>query len=149
MNVLADTNILLRSAEWNHPMGEQARAALKTPRRQGNTICIVPQNIVEFWGVSTRPLNRNGLGFSGVEVQRRVARLEAVFLFLADTSNIHVEWKNLVGKHAVLGSKVHDARLVAAMHVHSIEAILTFNTADFRRYPGVAVLHPDEVLQRM
>ncbi len=36
-------------------------------------------------------------------------------------------------RHQVSGTKVHDAKLVAAMHVHGIGKILTFNTADFAR----------------
>ena len=37
-------------------------------------------------------------------------------------------------RHGVVGSKVHDARLVAAMNVHGVRRILTFNTDDFTRY---------------
>jgi len=36
---------------------------------------------------------------------------------------------------------VHDARLVAAMNVHGVRRILTFNTADFIGL-GVEVVHP-------
>ncbi len=38
------------------------------------------------------------------------------------------------GGHAVVGSKVHDAKLVALMNVHGIGRILTFETSDFSRY---------------
>jgi predicted nucleic acid-binding protein len=44
----------------------------------------------------------------------------------------------------VLSAKVHDTRLVAAMNVHGVERILTFNTDDFTRY-GIGVLHPSSV----
>jgi hypothetical protein len=37
--------------------------------------------------------------------------------------------------HGVIGSQVYDARLVAAMTVHGVGRILTFNAADFSRYP--------------
>jgi predicted nucleic acid-binding protein len=40
---------------------------------------------------------------------------------------------------------VHDARLVAAMNVHGVRRILTFNTDDFARY-GIEVLHPSSLL---
>ncbi len=40
----------------------------------------------------------------------------------------------------------HDARLVAAMLVHKISQILTFNTQDFQRYPGIVVLSPQQVV---
>jgi len=47
-------------------------------------------------------------------------------------------------KHKVLGTKVHDARLVVSMISHNVERILTFNTADFIRYAleGITAVHP-------
>jgi predicted nucleic acid-binding protein len=52
------------------------------------------------------------------------------------------EWRRLVGAHAVSGKSAHDARLVAAMKVHGITHILTFNSGDFGRYPEVTVIEP-------
>jgi len=43
------------------------------------------------------------------------------------------------------GTRHFDARLVALMHVHSVTRILTFNTEDFHRYPGIVVVDPREV----
>ena len=37
-------------------------------------------------------------------------------------------------------------RLVAAMVVHGVSHILTFNTQDFTRYAGVRTLHPTDVV---
>jgi hypothetical protein len=45
----------------------------------------------------------------------------------------------------VIGVQVHDACLVAAMNVHSIGNLLTFNTADFVRY-GLNTVDPAIVL---
>jgi predicted nucleic acid-binding protein len=58
---------------------------------------------------------------------------------------MYAEWKRLVVAHSVLGSKVHDARLVAAMAVHGVRRILTFNTSDFSRYQ-VEILDPTALL---
>ena len=33
----------------------------------------------------------------------------------------------------------------AAMLVHGVQTIVTFNGADFRRYPGINILHPREI----
>jgi predicted nucleic acid-binding protein len=41
--------------------------------------------------------------------------------------------------------QVHDARLVAAMRVHSVKRILTFNDKDFARYTDIAAVHPGTV----
>jgi predicted nucleic acid-binding protein len=42
----------------------------------------------------------------------------------------------------VIGTKVHDAYLVAAMKAYGITRILTFNTRDFARYDGVQSVDP-------
>jgi predicted nucleic acid-binding protein len=47
--------------------------------------------------------------------------------------------------HNVLGVKVHDTRLVAAMKVHGVGKILTFNIRDFARF-DVEAVHPSSVL---
>ncbi len=49
-------------------------------------------------------------------------------------------------QYQVSGKNAHDARLVAAMMVHGISRILTFNVGDFMRYAGIAVLDPQQVL---
>lgn len=48
-------------------------------------------------------------------------------------------------QHQVSGKPTHDARLVAAMQVHGVTAILTFDRAGFSRYPGIQVVHPAAV----
>jgi hypothetical protein len=61
---------------------------------------------------------------------------------LPDSDQVYTEWRRRVAAHAVSGQKAHDARLVAAMTVHSVAHILTFNADDFSRYPGITVLDP-------
>ncbi|MDQ3014027.1 MAG: PIN domain nuclease, partial [Acidobacteriota bacterium] len=64
MFYLADTNILLRLAEPGHQMHAEALAALAMLKTKGDTGCVIPQNIIEFWNVATRPTQYNGLGFT-------------------------------------------------------------------------------------
>jgi predicted nucleic acid-binding protein len=45
-------------------------------------------------------------------------------------------------RHRVSGAQVHDARLAAAMLVHGIDRILTFNGADFTRFQDIVAIHP-------
>jgi predicted nucleic acid-binding protein len=42
----------------------------------------------------------------------------------------------------VSGRQVHDARLVAAMKVHNVTHLLTFNTDDFKRFSEIMVVNP-------
>jgi len=44
--------------------------------------------------------------------------------------------------HRVLGAKVHDVKLVAAMDLHGITQIVTFNERDFARFPAVTAVNP-------
>ncbi len=56
-DIQADTNILLRSAEPAHPTHQQAVNAVKTFLANGDRVCLIPQNLIEFWNVATRPID--------------------------------------------------------------------------------------------
>ena len=145
MSVLVDTNILLRSIDPQHPMNMNANHALKTLRERGERLCIVPQNLIEFWSVYTRPLERNGLGGTPEEVESEIVQLKTFFALLLDTPAIYPIWERLVKTYAVRGVNVHDARLVAAMSVHGLTHILTFNDRDFVRYAEITVVVPTAI----
>jgi predicted nucleic acid-binding protein len=69
--------------------------------------------------------------------------IERYCRFLADSLATHQEWRRLIVTHSVKGVEVHDARLVAAMNVYGITSLLTFDSKDFKRYPGIVVASPD------
>lgn len=142
MLYLVDTNVLLRSIDLNHPMNPDAVQAISTLRSRGEQLHIVPQNLIEFWNVYTRPTDRNGLGRSVAETQAEVNRLKSLFPLLLDTEAIYQEWERLVVAYGIKGVNVHDARLVAAMLVHGLTHILTFNINDFARYSEITAVNP-------
>ena len=145
MSVLVDTNVLLRLAQPNHGQYQAASDGVARARLAGETLYVTPQNVAEFWAVATRPVGAaNGLGLSAMAVATEIGTIERLFQLAADEPAIYPIWKGLVVTHRVLGIQVYDARLVAAMLVHGIDRILTFNVADFSRY-GVTVLHPAAV----
>ena len=144
LSYLADTNILLRVSQRQDPDYQVIRAALRSLRTAGARLCFTSQNLAEFWNVCTRPAAENGYGLSVAETDRRAELIEAGFVRLPDVEQVHTEWRRLVVVHSVIGVKVHDARLVAAMHVHGITHVLTLNEKDFRRYPGITIAHPRE-----
>lgn len=145
MAFLIDTNILLRSADSSHPMYTDAVRATNILLEQEEDVCIIPQNLIEFWNVYTRPSERNGLGHTPSEAAMEVNRLKEIFSLLPDTPRIYSEWERLVATYGVRGVNVHDARLVAATIVHGLADILTFNTRDFTRYDEVRAVHPSEM----
>jgi predicted nucleic acid-binding protein len=65
---------------------------------------------------------------------------------LPDNELIHAEWRRIVLAYSVSGAQVHDARLIAAMYVHGLTHLLTFNDRDFARYAGITVAHPGNIL---
>lgn len=141
MDVLADTNIILRRLHRAHPQYRQARDAIKRFSTGDNRVCVTSQNLIELWAVCTRPSENNGLGLSPSQADRIVARVENSVFRLPDSDNVYTEWRRLVVAHGVSGKKTHDARLVAAMMSHGVAHILTFNTEDFSRYPGITVFN--------
>jgi len=103
MSFLIDTNILLRSADPTHPMHANAINATTSLRGQGHQLCIIPQNLIEFWNVYTRPADKNGLGHTPGEAAAEVNRLKGLFLLLPDTLAIYSEWERLVLTYGVRG----------------------------------------------
>lgn len=145
MSYLVDTNVLPRSAQPSHPMHADAARALGNLLSRGEILHIVPQNIIEYRAVATRPVDANALGMSVTETAAEVAKLKGIFQLLPDTPSIFAGWEVLFGRHAVKGKEAHDARLVAAMLAHKIPNLLTFNTADFKRDTGILAIDPKDV----
>jgi len=145
MAYLTDTNILLRGVQDKHPMQSPVHQAMRRLLARGEDVFLVRQNLVEFWVVATRPTDRNGLAMSTQEAAAELERLERQFPVLPDTDAVYIEWRRLVTTHSVAGFRSYDARIVAAMLVHGVSHLLTFNVGDFRRYPDITVVHPDDV----
>lgn len=141
MAVLIDTNILLRLAQPHHPSAPIAVRALRLLREANETLHLTQQNLVEFWAVTTRPIEANGLGCTTQQAAAEIKTLRRLFALLPELP-LQDEWERIVTQYLVSGKSVHDARLVAAMTVHGIDSILTFNTHDFLRYTEIHVIDP-------
>ncbi len=126
-------------------MHAAALASVKKLFTEGHNLCLIPQNLIEFWNVATRPADKNGLGWTTEQADKDVQGLEATFTILPDSPDIYPEWRRLVVAHSVLGKQVHDTRLVAAMNVNQITDLLTFNSDDFKRFPNIGIIDPTTV----
>src|SRR5258708_30679074 len=129
MRVLVDTNILLRSAQPNHPLCSQATRAVSKLIRQEDAVFFCSQNIAEFWNVATRPAGQNGLGLSQEEAIQEVGNIERLLTLLPDIPAIYTAWKEIVRDHRGQAVQVYDTRLVATMSVDAVESVHTFTTA--------------------
>ena len=146
MAYLFDTNLFLRLARRNDPQRQLALEALQKLRSRNEVLCFTPQVLSEFWNVCTRPASaRGGLGLSPIQTERKARLIERHFRLLPDNLATFQEWRRLVVMHSVRGVEVHDAKLVASMNVYGITRLITFNVADFTRYPGITVVSPGVV----
>jgi predicted nucleic acid-binding protein len=142
MSYLVDTNVLLRSIQVSHSLQAVAAGSISSLLRQGQELSITAQNLIEFWTVATRAPEHNGLGLSIDETGQHLAAFRTSFPLLADSNDIFEKWFQLVLQHKVIGKQAYDARLVAAMSVHGLTHLLTFNTSDFKRFTTIAAVDP-------
>jgi predicted nucleic acid-binding protein len=143
---LIDTNILLRLIQIADAQHAEAKNAVDKLLAQNFTLCFLLQNISEFWNVCTRPLDKNGFGFSIAQADAELSKIESVFDILPDTEEVYRNWRELIVNHSVSGVKVHDAKIVAAMKAHNIQNLLTFNAKDFKRYTSIRAVEPKDVV---
>jgi predicted nucleic acid-binding protein len=88
---------------------------------------------------------RGGYSFSVEETARKLRLLERLIEVRPDSQAAFREWKDLVTAHSVMGVKVHDARIVAAMKAYGMTHLLTMNKSDFVRYQGITAMEPCDV----
>ena len=143
---LIDTNVLLRFVKADDRDYSVVRSAISRLWVAGDELFYTSQNLAEFWSTCTRSVERNGYGLTIAEADRRARLIEEQFSLLVDSSLVHKIWRELVVVHAVSGVQVYDARLVAAMSVHQISNILTFNTRDFVRYSQITAIAPEALV---
>lgn len=130
MSILADTNILLRRTQPDHPNHTLAVESVARLLAAGEPVYFTLQNISEFWNVATRPTAKNGLGLSVALALVELEKIERFMTVLPDSPAVYWEWKRLVVHHSVLRSKVHDAKLVATMNVKGIRSYLRRERCD-------------------
>jgi predicted nucleic acid-binding protein len=108
-------------------------------------VFVCPQNLIEFWSVATRPSSANGFGFTPTRAATELDRIERLFPLIDETPAIYPQWRQLVRTAGVCGRQAFDARIAAIMLTHGTVRILTFNVEDFRRYPGIIVIDPQDI----
>jgi predicted nucleic acid-binding protein len=146
MSYLVDTNVLLRSVQKTHPMQLDSTRSIELLIHHGEVVSVIPQNLIEFWAVATRPTLNNGLGMSVNEAAQHIAAFKTALELLSDTDSIFKEWLRLVVQHQVIGKQVYDARIAAAMSMHNLTHLLTFNDGDFKRFTENTVVNPQSVV---
>jgi predicted nucleic acid-binding protein len=142
---LLDTNILLRLSLPGGPDDEVVVSAVGRLVAEEATLFYTLQNAAEFWNVCTRPRERNGLGLTLSETDRRLQLIERQFQLLPEVEATYAQWRRIVTECGVSGVQVHDARLAAAMNVNHVTHLLTLNPRDFNRFTGMTPVHPTDL----
>jgi predicted nucleic acid-binding protein len=145
MAILIDSNVLLRSLHPGHAHYALAENAISKLRLGNETLCIAPQNLVEFWAVSTRPRNDSGLGLTVARAATEMANLRRLFRLLPYSPDVLEAWQRIVIAHGITGKQTHDAHLVAIMQAYAVTNVLTFDVRHFSRFPGIRVLDPAHI----
>ncbi|MBX7244564.1 MAG: type II toxin-antitoxin system VapC family toxin [Candidatus Sumerlaeaceae bacterium] len=142
MDVLIDTNILVRLAVEGDPLAVPIRQTFADLQRKGARLCICNQNLYEFWVVATRPPESNGLGLQIETCQRAIATLVDSLIVLPDPPDLFDQWFALCVKNRIAGKAAHDARLAALMTCYKISTLVTFNDSDFRSFRDIQCIVP-------
>ncbi len=146
---LVDANVLLRWLDEDNTQHATAKGAIDDIEAQGHELYITSQNVIEFWAVATRPVEKNGFGWDLARCISAVPLLLASFDFLPDTAPVFDEWQRLAAAYGVTSLHVHDVRLVAVIKANGVDGILTFNAKHFRRFEtgeNIVVIDPAKAL---
>jgi len=75
-------------------------------------------------------------------VQQRVEMLRTLFTVADETDLVTTQLLSLLAAHPTGGKQVHDANIVATMLAFDIDALLTHNVEDFKRFSNVITVLP-------
>lgn len=145
MKIATDTNALVYALNQYDPNHAVALRAMTSLLASDDLLCIFPQCLYEFWSVVTRPDKQGVSLLAPAAAHAEMRRYKTVFEFLPDVGTVFDEWEKLVLTYQVIGPKSFDTRIVAAMQVHGVKHVLTFNTKDFTRYPNITIIDPATV----
>jgi hypothetical protein len=91
MLFLLDANILIYGANPVSPLFAECKRATNAIAQKGDTPCIVPQSLYEFWTVATRQPNPqsalSGLGMTPAQAYAEVITIKKLFLVPGQFAN--------------------------------------------------------------
>ena len=131
--MFVDTNILVKSRIREAPDHDDARTALERAFRETEPLRVSRQILREYLAVVTRPQTWV-VAITREEALADVERLVGIFEMLEDGPVVTGRLLALCREVSVGGRQIRDANIVATMLAYGERRLLTFNTADFRRY---------------
>jgi predicted nucleic acid-binding protein len=140
-NLFVDTNVLIYANNGLSPFSSIARAKLNEALDNYERLWISRQVIREFAVVVSREMLFAGsLDYN--QLDDIVQQFERNFWLAEDDQMVTKTLFSLIAETQSAGKQVHDANIVATMLVHGIEALLTHNTSDFKRFSHLIEVIP-------
>lgn len=131
--MFVDTNVLVYARFPESPFYDAARSRLERADEDGEPLRVSRQVLREYLSVVTRP---QGWPVTNTR-EEALADVEKIMTgcdLLEDGPLVTASLLELCRAVPVGGRQIHDANIVATMLAHGERRLLTFNTADFRRY---------------
>ena len=128
-----DTNVFVNSRILHAPHHDIARVRLEHALQGHETLRISRQIVCEYLSVVTRPQTWP-VAITREDALDDANRLISSFEILEDGPGVTESLIKLCRAVSVGGRQIHDANIVATMLAYGERRLLTFNTADFRRY---------------
>jgi predicted nucleic acid-binding protein len=138
---IVDANVLVYAMDADAPQHSASRALLDAARDSSATLYVTSQILCEFYSIVTNA-RRVPRPRSADDALHAVAAMLAFLHVLPIPARTVEGWLDLLRRHPVTGGEVFDLQIVATMQANGIQRIYTFNTADFRVFPDLAVLTP-------
>ena len=140
-DLFIDTNVLIYATDPRSPLQHTALDALQQARDAGTALVISPQIVREFLAAATRQ-NVGGGGIPLDDILENIATFRAEFRIVEDSPTALDNLIALARQIPMAGRQIHDANIVATMLTHSIQRLLTHNTADFARFAHLITILP-------
>jgi predicted nucleic acid-binding protein len=139
--IFIDTNVLVYASIASAPLHQHALQAILGHERSGIALWVSRQVLREYVAVVTRPQTFSQ-PIAAAMVATQIRAFEQRFRVADDTGGVTTALLFLMQQVALGGKQVHDANIVATMHVLGVTHLLTHNTADFARFAHLIVVMP-------
>ena len=136
-----DTNVLVYANQDTARRHADALALLQQAERNRDELWVSGQVLREYLAAVTRPQGELPVLPMTIALER-VRQFIGQFQLAEDGPAVRAELHRLLSAYPTGGRQVHDANIVATMLAFGIRRLLTFNSADFRRFASVIDVEP-------
>jgi predicted nucleic acid-binding protein len=143
--LFCDTNVLLSAVDRRRLLHPAALRIVNDLPNQGVELCVSGQVLRECLVVSTRPVERNGLGLTLAAAVRNNETFAERTTILEETRGVARRLPGIVEAAECSGKRIHDANIAATMLEHGVTLVVTANPHDLMRFEGVEVIPLSEV----